>query len=794
MTTGRRLLVVSMALVALLMLAIALSIALFDVNRYKPEIEEAVLAHTGRTLQLNGDLALSFFPTLAIDLPASTLSARDSEADFLGFASARIAIAPLPLLRQELLIESIELREARATVTRQASDSKEVARAAEVSRETGQNGAVGDTPSAPGDGTTARPETGWEASWEIGHLLLSNATITLHDAASERTLVLSAVNLETGRLAPKTQLPLALKAQVAASKPELAGALEVTATLDVDLASSALAASDLKLSFTGTHDRQASRASVSASRLSRQGDTISASQLALHAGGQRGAEAWTLAGSAERFSIDSQTLDSGAIEASVTLAGAQPVDARLKLDSIAGPRSLLVAENVLLTATRRDGPATRYARVGGRLNTNLDERTLTLPQLTGEIALEDPLLPEGQARLPLAGALTVDGEREQVRLKLASRAADASFEATIELTKFAQPEIGFDLQADRINLDRYLPPVRQIEVAAAANAARRSARQAAGHAPGHTRIMAGRMLPISTRKPVPTAAEPGFDLAPLRKLQLDGKLQIAQLQAHGIQAASVRASVHSAGGRATVAPLSARLYGGRADGDLTLDAEDQRVSLNLALNDVDFGAMACDALTRSDLSGRGNIDLTLSSAGRSRAELTRAAQGTARFALRDVALVGIDLAAVLDQLKEVLSGGGTQSGKIDRSRRTLLSHLSATVKLADGIARNDDLDGAAPTLALGGYGQFDLLANELDYTLRVMVAARSAPSSKLLRALESFPVPVHVSGPSDELRYSISLQDVAADVLARYRADVGPTLVDEAKRFLGELFGGDKRK
>ncbi len=109
------------------------------------------------------------------------------------------------------------------------------------------------------------------------------------------------------------------------------------------------------------------------------------------------------------------------------------------------------------------------------------------------------------------------------------------------------------------------------------------------------------------------------------------------------------------------------------------------------------------------------------------------------------------------------------------------------------MARNDDLDGAAPKLALGGYGQFDLLSSELDYTLRVMMAANPAENSKLLRALEGLPIPVHISGPADQLRYSISLTDVAADALRRHSDDIGAALVDEAERFFDRLFGGKKK-
>ncbi|MEF8724680.1 MAG: AsmA-like C-terminal region-containing protein [Candidatus Accumulibacter delftensis] len=449
-----------------------------------------------------------------------------------------------------------------------------------------------------------------------------------------------------------------------------------------------------------------------------------------------------------------------------------------------------------------------------------DGQLLSLPRFDAEIAREDPRLPGGQARLPLSGALTLDTRHERASLQLAAQGSDARFEASIELTNFAQPEVGFDLQADRLNLDAYLPLAQPVAGKAAAGAKPAAAAQAAGSEPGQARPAARRCpscgLPRRRQHPgrprprpaaASAAAEPAFDLAGLHTLRLDGQLQIAQLQAGGIEATAVHARVHSADGRATLAPLSARLYGGQADGELTLAAQNThgatgqgqgqgqgpQLSMKLALNDVDFGALARAALGRSDLAGRGNVDLALSSSGQSRAELTRAAQGTAGFALREVALVGIDLADVLGQVKDILNAGGSQSGRIDTSRVTRLSHLSGTVKLAAGVARNDDLDGAAAKLALGGYGQFDLLSSELDYTLRVMMAANPDESSKLLRALEGLPIPVHISGPADELRYSISLSDVAADVLRRHSDDIGAALVDEAERFFDRLFGGKKK-
>ncbi|MCB1931885.1 MAG: AsmA family protein [Candidatus Accumulibacter sp.] len=803
---GRRLLVIAAALAAFVALAAAVAIALVDVNRFKPEIEAAVRKHTGRTLQLKGDLGLSIFPTLALDLPASSLSARDSDAEFLGFASARIAIALLPLLRQNVVIESIDLRQARATMSIQNDGSGEAPEAGTVSEQAAEDSRHAPGPRGDSEASDREP------SWEIRRLVLSDAAITLRDEPSGKVVVLSAINLETGRLAPQTQVPLALTAQLASRAPELAGALEVTATLDFDPAVSAFTASDLKLAFSGTHDRQALRASLTAGRVSRQSaDMLSVAQLGVHAEGMHAADAWTFAASAARLSIDGQALSSAAIEASVSLAGAQAFDAQVALDRITGSKSpqppksanssqpqwSLLAEDFLLTARRRDGPLTVQLRVGGPLSIGLENQTLALPHFDGDILIEDPQIPEGKARLPLAGAMTFDAGQERGKLQFASGAAEANFKANIDFSDFARPEIGFDLQAARLDLDRYLRPAAPTPPDAPATATPAPARQAAASMSGRSDRASAELVRVAAASPAPAApptARDGASSSPWRKLRVDGRLQIDELLARGMKATVVRASVHSAAGRTVIAPLSAGLYGGKMGGDLTVEAPEKRLSVKMSLTDVDFDAMARDALARSDLSGRGNVDLALSAAGESRAERIRSAQGTARFALRDVALVGIDLSAVIGEVQAALRGGGTQLGRIDRSRRTLLSRLGGSVTLANGIARNDDLDGMAPRLVLGGQGQYDLFSDKLDYTLRVAMTADRRPSSKLLRALDGFPVPVHVSGPANDLRYSISLKDVAADALARHGADVRDALVEKAEEFLGKLFGGGRKK
>ena len=118
-TLLRRIAIASAVVVALLVLAGAIFTARFDVNRYKPQIIDAVQERTGRALKFDGDLSLSLFPRIAVKLPATTLSELGREAVFARFSSAQASVALLPLLRGQLEVDGVRVDGLQATIVRQ---------------------------------------------------------------------------------------------------------------------------------------------------------------------------------------------------------------------------------------------------------------------------------------------------------------------------------------------------------------------------------------------------------------------------------------------------------------------------------------------------------------------------------------------------------------------------------------------------------------------------------------------------------------------------------------------------
>jgi AsmA protein len=80
-------------------------------NQYKGRIAAAVKESTGRELHLSGDIKLSVFPWIALELGPATLGNPEgfSEEPFLSFAHASVRVKLLPLLRERLEVARVDI-------------------------------------------------------------------------------------------------------------------------------------------------------------------------------------------------------------------------------------------------------------------------------------------------------------------------------------------------------------------------------------------------------------------------------------------------------------------------------------------------------------------------------------------------------------------------------------------------------------------------------------------------------------------------------------------------------------
>ena len=342
-------------------------------------------------------------------------------------------------------------------------------------------------------------------------------------------------------------------------------------------------------------------------------------------------------------------------------------------------------------------------------------------------------------------------------------------ESTIKAKFTAAEPYNFEASIDKLNLDRYLGAPEQPQ-AAGKPAAEKKEKQAAKQ------------------------EDTPVDLSALKGINAAGKLQVGELQVHGMKLAEVNAQLKAENGRVAVAPHSARLYEGEVAGEVQVDANRNQIALKEQLKGIAVGPLLRDFAEQDKLEGKGDITLDVTAAGATVNAMKRSLAGTAKVQLRDGAIKGINLAEIIQKGRNLLGSQSAAAGQSanDNSRRTDFSELSASFAIKNGVAHNEDLDAKAPLFRLGGKGDINIPASSLDYVVKAAVVATSKGQGGAERdRLAGLTVPVHLSGPFDDLKYDVDYRAMAGDAL---KSEAGQKLKDRVGEQLKDEKIRDKLK
>jgi AsmA protein len=477
------------------------------------------------------------------------------------------------------------------------------------------------------------------------------------------------------------------------------------------------------------------------------------SDVALQASVQLGPEPGRLAVQALQLDLEGALGAPGTLALKARLAGA--------LEGHTGDERY-AATAFTLTLDARQGSTPITAKLQAPWKADLKAGAIEVPKLDLEAQLPNPKDAKAAA-LPLTatGSLAVKtGSTPRLDAKLAGQFDASRFTLSFGMPRFSPAAYTFEVELDRLDADRY----RAAAPAAAATAA---------SAP---------------------AAEKPLDLTALRDLEASGQLRIGALQVLNLKASQVRTAVRATGGRLTVGPLAAQLYEGQLGGSVGITATSPpRLSLQPSVSGVAIGPLLKDLAGFDRLLGRGNVALDLTGSGATTGAITKSLAGNARVELRDGAVRGINIAQAIRTAKAAAKGGGAGGGlgTAARDQATDFSELTASFKVAGGVARNDDLALKSPLMRIGGAGDIDLAASRLDYTVKAtVVSTLKGQGGAELDALRGQTIPVKLSGPLDAIAWRIDFGGMLREAAQGKLDEKKEELKDDAKRRLGDKLRG----
>lgn len=494
--------------------------------------------------------------------------------------------------------------------------------------------------------------------------------------------------------------------------------------------------------------------------------TVAIEALVLTAKGKSDTDAFELKLDVPQLSLSPEKTAGDTINLGAKLDGKdRTLTAGLALTGVEGNLKSVRINRLAIDLDAKVGESILKAHLDSPVKSDLEAQTLMLDKLAGSIDLANPKMPMKQLKLPLSGSLSADLVKKSAALALGTRFDESTIALKLMVSRFAPLALGFDLNIDTLNVDKYLPP----KTAEAKDAADKSAASDKGK------------------------VDDKLDFSALKGPDVNGSLHIGSLQVAKLKLADLNARIRLASGRLDVSPLTLKLYEGSARGVLSLNAAGNQLALKQDLAGISINPLMKDLADKDLLEGRGNVSLNVASHGDTVSAMKKALGGTASLSLRDGAIKGINLAQSLRDIKGKLGAKQDSTQQAKSGEKTDFSELSASMTIKDGVAHNEDLAMKSPFLRLAGAGDIDIGRGQMNYLAKASVVASSAgQGGEGLDQLKGLTIPVRVTGPFEALSYKLELGDLVADMakakLDEKKDEIKAKAEDKLKSKLKGLF------
>lgn len=715
--------------------AIALAVyvaATFNPNDYKAQIIQAVKESRQRTLHLDGDIKLSFFPSIGADLGSASLSEYKSDRQFASVETLRVALALMPLLRHQIIVDDVMISGLAANLVKHKDGTTNIDDL--LSRE-----------QKPSD--TKQP-----VKFDIAQVSIAKTNLTYLDEGTGAQYAIHNLKLKTGRIANGAPGKIDLSVDVEGNQPKLNISAQLATTLTFDLERQSYQMADMDLQING------SALDISNLKIIATGDAgvnlstqeFSANKFMLNAKGTKAASPFEAALDLPALLLSKEKLSGEHLKLNAKFDSGNIV-AALSLPDLSGTADSFRVGALALDLSVQMPDQAFKVKLASPMSGNFNAQQFKLTNMNVAVYALFDKLPGKSVNSAMKGSLAVDAKRETLHANLAGGLLQSQVVAKVDVSDFANPYIQFNVDVDQFDADLYLP----------------------------------KKTDAKANQP-----EQPIDLSALRKLNLEGSLRIGRLKVANIKSGDVRLRLKAHKGIVDVSPLSANLYKGSMNGSLSVNALAAPVIVvNQKLAGIDVAALTKDAADFDTLEGRGNVAMNLSMQGNTVSRMKKALSGNLSLNLVDGAIKGINVARALRNAQGVLTGSQTQSA--NQNEKTDFSELKATFKISNGVAHNADLSLKSPLLRVAGEGDIDVGNNSMNYLARATLA-KTLQGQGGLDQVGGITVPVRIAGPFSDLKYTLDFgamaNEAAKQKVEAAKQELKTKAQEQLKNSLKDLF------
>ncbi len=329
------------------------------------------------------------------------------------------------------------------------------------------------------------------------------------------------------------------------------------------------------------------------------------------------------------------------------------------------------------------------------------------------------------------GAMTLDDTRINFNARLA---------------EFSRPDITFEADLDRINIDRYLPSKTDKKSAATEGAGQAGQKTTGAPKPGGT---------SDKKKP---------DYTSLRRLVLDGKVKIGEVIVSKAKLSNFLVTIRGKDGVLRVEPLQTELYGGNLNlnGNMNFSQNVPRGTIKLQLKNVQASPLMKDLSEKDFLEGTANAAGNLSFSGDDAETVKKTLNGNGDMRFSNGAIKGIDLVAMIQNIRAAFGDGQA----IPAGSQTDFTELSVPFTITNGVVDTRQTNLQSHVLDVLVVGKANLVSEILDFRVEPKVVRKLGRQDDK-KDYSKVTVPVLVSGTFSAPKFSPDLESLAKQQLQK---------------------------
>lgn len=310
---------------------------------------------------------------------------------------------------------------------------------------------------------------------------------------------------------------------------------------------------------------------------------------------------------------------------------------------------------------------------------------------------------------------------------------DTKILGSTSVTDFNHPAIAFNLAADAMDADRYLPPVIDKSSQSLAT-------------PAIALALGVSTIPIET----------------LRKLNILGQLSLSKFKVKGMALQGVQLNLKAKDGLIAIQPSINKFYTGSYSGNINADMRNNNsiFALNEKVSHVQVEPLLKDFNGAAKIGGLLDASLQLEGQGSEVKELKSSFTGNLSFLFKDSVIKGFNLQKIINDAKTFITKSNLPIN--NKNEQTLFSNISGTAMINKGLIQNNDMVAKSSKIQINGKGNADLNTEKLDYKINANLIKTAATATEP-EQLNDTPINITVAGTFSKPTYAVDLAALLTD-------------------------------